>query len=270
MSETRLNTLLRVIRGGRDSLTAEVMSEFETLGEACVPALVDVASSEALLTTRENEGWAPIHAVRILGHLGRLEAVPALLHILDGAEDDDLVSAEVGCALERIGTGVVPDVADFIEQTENPHGRGIALEVVANLAVQYRGANALANARRSIERLLVASEDSTTRSMLVRYLGDLGDVGSVTVLLRLLYEHASDISQLEYEAIRDVLERLGSACPDYYFDSAGRGYPLNEEKHPLCPACRAPMNILEPGDLQHPGNACALSPAAPGGAPASP
>lgn len=245
---------MELLKGGRDALSPRVRAEIEATGEAGVDALIAVASSEALLLAPEPEGWAPIHAVRLLAALRAYSAIPALLRILEGAEDDDLLSAESAKALQSFGLASVSSIARFIERTSNPQGRGLALQVVATLRGEYESAEAFEEVRVALERLLAASEDDSLRITLIEYLHDLGSEDSIDALGVALMRPT--ITAMEYEAIRDVLERLGAVCPDLYFDASGKGYPLDDEKIPHCPACDARMIFGESGDLIHPAPAC--------------
>ena len=189
----------------------------------------------------EPEGWAPIHAVRLLARLRAYEAIPALTRILDGAEDDDLVSAEVAQALRTLGTAALPSVARFIAHTENPCGRALALEVVANLRLDGVSLETFTEVREVLERL-------------VEYLGEIGSLSSAQTLLSAVERPM--LTAREYDALRDALERMGVVCPDLYFDAEGKGYPLDDEKLPRCRACAARMIVDASGDLVHPGSAC--------------
>lgn len=254
MSARPVDELVEVLKGGRDALSPTVHAELEAAGEEGVRALIAVAGSEALLVAPDPEGWAPIHAVRMLATLRAYGAIPALLRILDGAEDDDLLSAEAAKALQSFGLASLSSIARFIERTTNPQGRGLALEVAANLRGEYDGPEAFDEVRVAVERTLSASDDASLRIALIEYLGDLGSEESIDALAVALSRPT--LTYLEYDAIRDVLERLAAVCPDLYFDASGKGYPLDDEKIPHCPACDVRMIFGESGDLIHPAPAC--------------
>lgn len=243
-----------MLKGGRDALTPDVRAGIEAAGDEGVEALIAVIRSEELLLAPEPEGWAPIHAVRMLAALRAYKAIPALLRLLEGAEDDDLLSAESANALRSFGLVSVPSVARFIERTSNPQGRGLALEVVANLHGEYGDPEAFGEVRGALERLLAVSDDDGLRVTIVEYLYDLGSEESIDALAGALTRPT--LTAMEYEAIRDVLERLGATCPDLYFDASGKGYPLDDEKTPHCPGCDVRMIFGESGDLIHPAPAC--------------
>jgi hypothetical protein len=88
-----------------------------------IPFLLDILdTSELYLETSAGSGWAPIHAVELLGHWQVLEAVPRLLRIL--AEDDwmSMVHDRAIVALRDMGPGVVDQLLPVAQQTtDNEH-----------------------------------------------------------------------------------------------------------------------------------------------------
>ncbi|NDD27917.1 MAG: hypothetical protein EB084_06600 [Proteobacteria bacterium] len=254
MSEQDARGLADQLKGGRSALTPALEGAFVAGGGAAIKALVAIISDETLLAASEPEGWAPIHAVRLLARLRAYEAIPALTRILDGAEDDDLVSAEVAQALRTLGTAALPSVARFIAHTENPCGRALALEVVANLRLDGVSLETFTEVREVLERLLLETDEPGLRVVLVEYLGEIGSLSSAQTLLSAVERPM--LTAREYDALRDALERMGVVCPDLYFDAEGKGYPLDDEKLPRCRACAARMIVDASGDLVHPGSAC--------------
>ncbi len=82
-----------------------------------IPFLLAIVDSPELYPeTSLGSGWAPIHAVELLGHWQVLEAVPRLLHIL--AEDDwmSIVHDRALVALKGMGPGVVDLLLPVAEQ----------------------------------------------------------------------------------------------------------------------------------------------------------
>jgi len=205
-----------------------------------------------------------VAAVQVLGHLRAFEALPLLLSILHGAEENDAISSQVVNTLEEWGPAVLSATAAFVLETCNPWARVLAMEAFARIAVDNPHAPQLVIARRAVERLLTECETPGERSVFAAYLGEMGDEESVAALLGALKSPLA-VLRSDYDSIREAIERLGGCCPDYYFDAAGRGYPLNEAKHPLCPACGVSMIIRDSGELRHPGEPCADFPS--GGEP---
>lgn len=244
-----------VLAGGRDALTDDVVAAVVAEGEDAVEALMTIASDADLLLAPAPQGWAPIHAIRLLGRMRAKRAIPALVRVLGGAEGNDQASAHAVRALERIGRDAIPALVEFARQTENVDGRTLALEAISNMAVEIDDAETFDSVAKSLEEMLQQTDDPELRLPLIGYIGDVGRPRSVDALLAQLCR--GKVSGLEYEAIRDVVERLGGTCPDMYFDSNGKGYPLNGEKLPLCPLCTAPMSISASGDLMHPPGGCA-------------
>jgi hypothetical protein len=95
---------------GADRLLGEHQAEV-------IPFLLAILDSpELYLETSLGSGWAPIHAVELLGHWQVLEAVPRLLHVL--AEDDwmSIVHDRALAALKDMGPGVVELLLPVAEQ----------------------------------------------------------------------------------------------------------------------------------------------------------
>lgn len=243
------------LKGGREALTAALAADIEALGEDAVEPLLAMAGSQALLIAPEPEGWAPIHAVRLLVRMRVFAAIPVLLRIMEGAEEDDLASAEASHALRVLGLASLPSLARFVERAQNPVGLGLALEAVATLRGDHLGDEPFDEVRQALERRVLATADSAERTSLIGYLGDLGSAQSIDPLMQVL--DLPSLTALEYERLRDVLEHLGARCPDVYFDASGRGYPLDDEKVPHCPSCAVTMRFGAYGDLLHPEPVCA-------------
>ena len=58
---------------------------------------------EALADDQTDMGWAPLHAVDLLGALGDARAVPVLLCCLDQEDELDLLVQQAATALQRLG-----------------------------------------------------------------------------------------------------------------------------------------------------------------------
>lgn len=74
------------------------------LGQAAVPTLVDIVEDDVL--AREDapgEGYAPIHAVSLLGHIGGAEAAAALVRFLPTTEPMQIIYSTAIRALADIG-----------------------------------------------------------------------------------------------------------------------------------------------------------------------
>ena len=85
-----LQELLRHLRGYEGALPAAIRSPLLAAGATVVPALITLVES-ALADEQTALGWAPLHAVELLGALGDARAVPVLLRCLDHEDEFDLL-----------------------------------------------------------------------------------------------------------------------------------------------------------------------------------
>lgn len=106
------------------------------LGEAAVPALVEVLRDEDLLQTDSpGDGWAPIHAARLLGTLKAEAAIPAMVEVLGGMEPEAILFSELTYALSQLGPAVAPVVLQALEQGQAEEELGL-LEVLSRSGVR--------------------------------------------------------------------------------------------------------------------------------------
>ena len=95
-----------------------------------VPDLLRMAADSRLRNLDSGkESWAPMHAMRVIGQLGAVEAAPALLLFLALASGDHdyFLSDEVPLVFAMLGAGAVPHLALFLADEEVPtDSRGLA------------------------------------------------------------------------------------------------------------------------------------------------
>jgi len=250
---------------GRDALTAEVLRSCSDGRPEAVSVVLEMLRDAELLQAPPPAGWGPIHAVRLVGELGIEEAVSDVLRILESADEDGYLASQAVASLALMGLGTGPPLTAFLRASRPSLGRDLAIEVVDRIAIEHHGAPELDPARLVLERFLDDASAPGERGMLAAVLGDVGNVASVPIMLRALSR--PDLTPRDYEAIRDAVERLDGTCPDVYFTPGGKGYPLDEEKNPACPACGVSMIIREFGELEHPPGACAATSPDGGGEP---
>jgi hypothetical protein len=97
-----LQELLPHLRGAEGALPAAIRSPLLAAGATVVPTLVTLVES-ALADAQTDWGWAPLHAVELLGALGDARAVPILLRCLEHEDELDLLVQQAAAALHRLG-----------------------------------------------------------------------------------------------------------------------------------------------------------------------
>jgi hypothetical protein len=82
-------------------LSAGARDEVLALGAGAVPALLRILDDEAL------EGWAPVHAVRLLGEMRVAEAIRPMLRALAETDPLDMLRDAILASMPEIGEPVV-------------------------------------------------------------------------------------------------------------------------------------------------------------------
>ena len=94
--------LLQHLRGYERGLPEAMRRPLVAAGATVVPALIALVE-DALADDHADLGWAPLHAVDLLGALGDARAVPVLLRCLDQEDDLDLLVQQAAAALRALG-----------------------------------------------------------------------------------------------------------------------------------------------------------------------
>jgi hypothetical protein len=104
-------------------LPSEVAERILAQGEVAVAPLIEILEDRSLL--EPSGGWAPIHAAVLLGELGAIEAIPALLEALVDEDDGDLFTDEVSESLMAMGPDVLESLlaahAELLAEGSNPY-----------------------------------------------------------------------------------------------------------------------------------------------------
>ena len=82
--------LVRHLRGYEGVLPDAVRRPLVAAGAPLVPALIALVE-DALADAQTDLGWAPLHAIDLLGVLGDAQAIPVLLRCLDHEDELDLL-----------------------------------------------------------------------------------------------------------------------------------------------------------------------------------
>lgn len=124
--------LTQLFAAGKDP-SADLIRAIIALGDEAIAPLLDVLADEGLqYEDARGGGWAPVHAVRILGELRAAAAVEPLLRWL-GAEGEALAQA-VPLALARIGEPALAPLMAYAQDTTQPlRARAAALEALVRM-----------------------------------------------------------------------------------------------------------------------------------------
>ena len=118
-------------------LPDELREDFLTTDGDVSRVLMELVKDRSLrLATAPGNGWAPIHAVRLLGERREPAAVEPLIEIIREAELDEMIYSRAVFALQNIGKPALEPVLQAIESRCGP-GEGKALaEVLCELGVR--------------------------------------------------------------------------------------------------------------------------------------
>lgn len=114
-----------------DERRGEIVEAQGPVGEALVAMSLDVdlASVDA-----PGGGWAPIHAVRLLGERRQVEAVEPLIEVVATTEADDLLGGAAIFALQEIGAPTLEPILVAID--DEPGLRLRLAEVLSTLEIR--------------------------------------------------------------------------------------------------------------------------------------
>ena len=94
--------LVQHLRGYAGGLPEAVRQPLVAAGATLVPALITLVE-DALADDQRDLGWAPLHALDLLGALGDARALPVLLRCLDLEDELDLRVEQAEAALRALG-----------------------------------------------------------------------------------------------------------------------------------------------------------------------
>src|SRR5919197_143713 len=98
--------LVQHLRGYEGGLPEAVRQPLVAAGTTLVPALITLVE-DALADDQSDLGWAPLHALDLLGALGEARALPVLLRCLDLEAELDLRVEQAEAALRALGASVL-------------------------------------------------------------------------------------------------------------------------------------------------------------------
>src|SRR4030095_13203826 len=94
--------LVQHLRGYEGQLPETVRRPLVAAGATILPALITLVE-DALADDQRDLGWAPLHALDLLGALGDTQALPMLLRCLDLEDELDLRVEQAAAALRALG-----------------------------------------------------------------------------------------------------------------------------------------------------------------------
>jgi len=167
-----------------------------------VPALITLVE-QALTDDHAELGWAPLHAVELLGAMGDPRAVPVLLRCLDEDDESDLLDQQVVTALRALGARALD--ACVAAYTATP--RDTFRDRVAGVLSRWGSHD---------ERIYAVLVDTLQRTpeLGANYLVDYGDVRALDVLAQTfdalpIREGENPLANHVFIELRCAIEDLG-------------------------------------------------------------
>jgi hypothetical protein len=165
--------LVQHLRGYEGGLPEAVRQPLVAAGATIVPALITLVE-DALADDQRDLGWAPLHAIDLLGALGDARALPVLLRCLDLEDELDLRVEQAEAALRALGARVLEDcVAAYAASPQE--------------AFRDRLAGVMSQWGLHDERIYAALLDTLQRppELGANYLVDYGDPRALAVLAQM-------------------------------------------------------------------------------------
>lgn len=171
-------------------------------GERAIPALIEIVEDPGLaLEDAPGEGWAPIHAVDLLGELEAAEAVEPLLATIAETEWDSIFRDRAVEILSSLGEPVLEPALRAYAASSDRHFRESMLSVLGGLGVRDERVYAL---------LVEELADDVERGAI--NLGAYGDPRALELLVRAF--DAQRVNPSEGPAVNHVFVELKASIED--------------------------------------------------------
>ncbi len=153
------------------------------LTSAHIPGLLRMLKDEALWESEsEPEAWAVLHAIRALGDLRAVEAIPTLIGLFK-MEEDDFAPGEAAQALGQIGSAALPALRPVLFARLNPmEVRTSASDAISHIAEHHPAARAECLAALLAQLQQFRHNDPALNGWLISDLMDLKAVEAAEVI----------------------------------------------------------------------------------------
>jgi HEAT repeat protein len=183
-------------------ITADMVERCNSDRETFVPALIELATDDYLqLEGSPGDGYAPINAIKLLGQLEAVEAVPALIDIIADSDSMDIIFSAALYALMNIGPPALDPILKFMHYSWDVETKSALSEALVEVGH---------GEERAYAALLDLWEETTwdEGKLTVAYaLAELGGERAIPLLDAALDDPY--LTSLEYEEIVSLLSELG-------------------------------------------------------------
>jgi len=207
-----------LIEQGETDFMPEQLALCQTHREEAILALIDLATDEYLqMEDSPGEGYAPIHAVELLGELKAVEAISSLIDIVADADPQAIIYSTATYALEEIGPPVLEPVLTFMRYSWNVEGKTGLAQVLDEVGHEDQ---------RAYQTVAAVWEEATWdegKCLLAYALARTGGEQAIPLLEAALED--PDLDLMDYNTVAEALEDLGVEAPpapdDLQFDLLG-------------------------------------------------
>ena len=200
------NLIAELIEQGEARFQPEQLALCQTHREEAIPALIDLATDEYLqMEDSPGEGYAPIHAVKLLGELKAAEAVPALIDIVADTDYMAIIFSAAIYALENIGPPALESLLDFWRYAQDVEAKTALAGAVAKAGLDDE------RAYKALVRLWDEATWDEGKSLLALPLAQVGEERAILPLEMALED--PELDWMDYNEVASALEHLGVDVP---------------------------------------------------------
>jgi HEAT repeat protein len=205
--KAKVEELVDKLFEGEDALTPELQERIAALQQALIPRLIAIAGDRDLWDEDSpGQGWAPIHAVEMLGKLKAVEVAPLLIDIVAETEAFDALYNEALLALEEMGTPALPTLLNTMRSSQD---MALKTGLAPTLGEVGQGSE---EAYQALLDLYQATTWGERRGLVVVGLGVLDDERAVPLLQEVLKD--PELSLSDGVEVISALEELGVEVPE--------------------------------------------------------
>ncbi len=192
--------LMKILLCGSDKLSDQQIASVSFTSEIVSRLKFMVQSEDYAYEDSEGKGYAPIHAAKLLGQSGSLEAVDPLLLALYTSDPEDILYSTAVFALQELGSLALQPVLDSMQYSTDPDFRLSLAEVLSHVGQGNE------QAFRTLEAYYHETTWDDDRVMAVADLAELGDPRALPLLRQALNDR--DINSMGINETVNALEDL--------------------------------------------------------------
>jgi len=192
--------LMAILFCGDESLTEEQVAAISFTPDTISRLGTVAGDDQYYLDDSEGKGWAPIHAAKLLGQSGSLEAVEPLLFALYKSDAQDILYSTAIFALAELGPLALPLVLDSMQYSSEPEFKLALASVLGKIG------HGDERAFRALEAYYHETTWEDDRVMAVTNLAELADPRALPLLHRALNDR--DIAPMGINEVMGAIEEL--------------------------------------------------------------